>query len=182
MANLLPTKELSMLRAQRRHRLRSAALVLVSGMFAFSTVLLVPSVIALLAAKESGKEWLETTRRLVALQEHAEAGADIAITKDKMEILIRNEAAVAPHELIERITSLLPPGVSLNTINFTRQEASVSLDLSGEAANRNALISFGEVLKGSGLFADVVVPIEALAPATDLQFRLSLTLAENALN
>jgi hypothetical protein len=171
-----------MLSGERRQRLRSAALILVSGMFAFATVLLIPSAIALIAAKESGKERLETTRRLIELQEHTGAVGSIAETKEKMDLLRQSEMAVGPRKLIERIAPLLPSGVTLSDISFTRDGGTIRLDLSGEASNRAALIAFGDELRSSGLFASVVIPIESLAQSTDLQFRLSLSLAEEALS
>lgn len=166
--------------SERRHRLLSAALVLVSGAFVFGTVLLAPSAVALIAARQAGAERLATTRRLAELQKHAGAGEDIALTREKMEILAEDQRATPPHELIERIVPLLPAGVSLQAIAFTRQEGGALLELSGSATSRTALLAFGDALRGSGLFMNVTIPIQSLAQATDLRFRLSLTLSETA--
>jgi hypothetical protein len=181
MANLLPLKELDALNAERRRWLRIAALVLVCGACAFGTVLLVPSAVVLIAARSSGEKHLATTRELIALQKHAGAGADIAATKEKMGLLASNNASIVPHELLSRTIPLLPPGVTLSNIVFTREEEKAILDLSGSAESRASLIAFGDALESSGLFIDVNIPIESLAQNTDLQFRLILTLAETLL-
>jgi Tfp pilus assembly protein PilN len=180
MANLLPSKELAELMAERRRRLRAAILVLVSGMCAFGIVLLIPSVIALMAARASGAERLAATRELAARQKHAGAGAQIAAMKEQTEILSSYESSTAPHELVERLTGSLPSGITLHSISFTRQGNEETMELSGAATSRAALLSFGDALKGSGRFTDVVIPIESLAQATDLQFHLVLTLLDPA--
>jgi hypothetical protein len=178
MANLLPAKELSSLSVERHRRLRTAVLVLISGIAAFGTVLLIPSAIALIAAKDSGEERLATTRRLVELQRHASAGADIAATKEKMGVLSKDISRVTPSALIERVVTLIPAGVALHTLSFAHKDGAAALDLSGTAESRSALILFGDQLKGAGLFTDVVIPIESLAQSSDLQFHLALSLLE----
>ncbi|MBP9771939.1 MAG: PilN domain-containing protein [Candidatus Pacebacteria bacterium] len=178
MANLLPSKELTALMHERKRRLGNAIVVLICGICVFGTILTIPSTIALLATRDSTEKRLETTKRLVELQKHAGASAHITATKEKMDILAREEGAVLPHELIERIAPIAPAGVSLTNIVFARGGEDVTLTLTGGATNRTALIAFGDALRSSGLFTEVTIPIESLAQNTDLQFHLSLTLTK----
>ena len=180
MTNLLPTKELAALKREQYHRLAASVLELLSGVFILGTILLMPAGLVLFGSKESVAKRLETTRQLAEREGAASAGDTIADTKEKMEILATNEAMVKPHGLIERVTDLVPAGVSLDEIEFTRDGEAVTVGISGGAVSRAALLSFSDALKGSGLFADVVIPIESLARNTDLRFRLTLSLTEEA--
>jgi Tfp pilus assembly protein PilN len=181
MANLLPTKELSVLKVEQRHRLFAAVSVLVSGLCILGTALFIPTGIVLFTSKETTRNRLATTKQIVERQQSASAGDTLADTKEKMDIIANNEALVKPHTLIERVTELVPTGVSLDEIAFMREEPTVIVEISGGAVSRSALLAFSDALKGSGLFAEVVIPIESLAQNTDLRFHLTLTLVDTAL-
>lgn len=181
MANLLPAKESSALALERRHRLLASVLVLVAGLCVSGTVLLIPAGAVLFLSKESAERRLETTRKLVELERTATAGDLIADTKEKMEIAGRIEMLIAPHELIERVVGFVPSGIALDQLAFSREGMDMMLEISGGAMSRSALLAFSDALKGSGLFTDVVIPIEALAQNTDLRFRLTLSLTDDAL-
>jgi Tfp pilus assembly protein PilN len=155
-------------------------LVLVSGLCILGTVLLIPAGLVLFGSYESVSKRLESTRQLAELQGATSAGDTLADTKEKMELVAANEALVKPHELIEQVTDLVPAGVSLDELVFTREGDTVAIEISGSSVSRTALLSFSDALKGSGLFTDVVIPIESLARNTDLRFRLMLVLNESA--
>jgi hypothetical protein len=178
MANLLPTKEVALLKAEQRRRIRASAFVLISGLCIWGTVLLIPSVAVLMAIGESVDKRLATTRQLIDLQKEANAGLIVAATKEKMDILSGNSMLLSAHDLTEKVASLAPTGVALNQIAFSRDGLAIELLLTGQAAQRSALLAFADALRGSKLFSDVTIPIESLAKDTDLQFRLTLSLAQ----
>ncbi len=181
MANLLPTKEISELKREQYHRLWASVLGLISGLCILGTVLLIPAGVVLFSTKESVAKRLESTKKLAELKGVTSAGDTLADTKEKMEILAGIVTLAKPHELIEEVTDFVPSGVSLDEVIFTREGDVVTMELSGGSSSRSALLSFSDALKTSGLFTDVVIPIESLAQNTNLRFRLTLVLTENAL-
>lgn len=178
MANLLPSKESASLGLERRQRLRASVFGLVAWLAGLGAIVLIPTGLALFDARDSVEQRLEATRALIERAKEAHAGTDLAVTKEKMEILTANAAMAVPHEHIGRIVDLAPPGIALEQVAFMRGEDVVTLAVSGGAMSRAALIAFGDALRGSGLFTEVTIPIESLAPNTNLRFRLTLTLAE----
>jgi hypothetical protein len=181
MANLLPTKERNALKLEQYHRLWASVLVLISGLFILGAILLIPAGVVLVASRESVRNRLETTRALAEREGVASAGDTLTDTKEKMDIIAKDEALVRPHELIGRVIDLSPAGVSLDEVSFVREGDVVTAEISGGAVSRASLLSFSDALRGSGLFADVVIPIESLARNTDLRFRLTLSLTEDVL-
>ncbi len=177
MANLLPHKELTALAHERTRRFIRALFVLVGGVFVFGIVSLVPSAVASIASRDAIEERLETTKRLVELQKSSGAGESVAQTKEIMQILQTVNDTLPVEATLARIIRVVPAGVSVQNITFTRGAESPTIDLSGSAMNRTSLIAFGDALRGTGLFTDVHIPIEALAQNTDLHFRLTLVIA-----
>lgn len=180
MANLLPTKELQSLKREQRRRLRTSVFNLISWLCVIGVVALLPTAFILMASQASLGQNLEATRKLVEREKEGHAGVNLASAKEKVDILTANAALTVPHELILHVTDLAPRGVAIGELSFIRDEESVTLMVGGSAADRASLVAFGDALKGSGLFTDVAIPIEALAQNTDLRFRLTLTLAEKA--
>ncbi len=180
MANLLPSKERASLALERRRRLRATLFVLVSWLAILGTILLVPAGLVLLASKQSIDTRIESAEKLIEREKGANAGGSLSVTKEKNDILRANAALVLPHTLIERVVGLAPAGIALDHASFSRNEGTVTLELSGSATNRTMLVSFGDALKRSGLFTNVDIPIESLAQNVDLRFRLTLTLTEDA--
>ena len=178
MANLLPSHERQELSRERSRRLASAVLLLISGVFAIGTVLLVPSFVAVVSSREAGKERLETIRRLLDRQKDANAADDITSTKDKVALVLKDDTALSISDTFARVVGIVPEKISLQSVLWRAEGETAFLDLTGSADTRSALISFGDALRSSGLFAEVTIPIESLAQQTDLHFRLSLTLAQ----
>ncbi len=177
MANLLPSYERQELARERMRRLVSVVLALVSGVFVLGIVLLIPSFVAVMSSREAGAERLKTTRGLLDRQRDATAIADVGSIQEKIDSVITTNDALSASDTLGRIVEIVPDAVVLQSILWRDEGESVFLDMTGSAATRNALIAFGDALRSSGLFTDVTIPIESLAPQTNLQFRLSLTLA-----
>lgn len=178
MANLLPSNERHDISRRRAQRLTSAVLVLISGVFVLGTVLLVPSFVAVISSREAGTVRLETIRRLLDRQKDAHAASDIASTKEKIALVLEVDDSISVSETLARVVEIVPEQVSLQSVLWRDEGTEVFLDMTGSADTRNALIAFGDALRSTGLFAEVVIPIESLAQQNDLNFRLSLTLAQ----
>lgn len=178
MANLLPSHERQEVARQRAQRLTSAIFMLISGVFVLGTVLLVPSFVVAISSHEAGKVRLESTRRLVDRQKDAHAAGDIASTKEKIALILDSDGSVSVSDTFARVVEIVPDQVSLQSVLWRNEGTEAFLDMTGSAETRNALISFGDALRSSGLFAEVVIPIESLAQQNDLNFRLSLTLTQ----
>ena len=158
-------------------RLVSTLLVLVSGVFVLGIVLLIPSFVAVVSLRDTGAARLATARGLLDRQKDATAIADVDSVNEKMGFVTKSGGAVLASDTIARVVGLVPERVALQSVLWRSEGESIFLDLTGSAATRSALIAFGDALRSSGIFTDVTIPIESLAPQTDLRFRLSLTLA-----
>ncbi len=77
--------------------------------------------------------------------------------------------------LLEEALHTRPAAVSLSSITFDRTAR--ALQIQGVAATRDALVEFTRRLEADPRFAQVELPISDYARATDLRFRLTLTLA-----
>lgn len=81
--------------------------------------------------------------------------------------------------IIKLIESLLPAGVSINSMEFGRAGGVLSsIRVDGLADNRNNLASFRDILLQHESIADVVLPISNLAKESYIEFTLSIVLNE----
>jgi Tfp pilus assembly protein PilN len=75
--------------------------------------------------------------------------------------------------------SLLPAGIHLNSINFSRNQiynnnAGILIAVSGIAQNRDSLASFVSALRDSGSFSSVDLPVSDLAKGDNLPFSIQI--------
>jgi Tfp pilus assembly protein PilN len=150
--------------------------MLCGGIVAGGIILLVPSVMGIIDAREAGQRRLETTRQLLEHQEGVAAEQNLLALQDKIQLIDSMEAHTSVYATIENLVRLLPPGISVQTLAWRRDGDGMFVDVAGSADTRDTLIALGDALQNSGLFVDTVIPVESLAPQTNLQFKLALTM------
>ncbi|MEK7579184.1 MAG: PilN domain-containing protein [Patescibacteria group bacterium] len=174
MANLLPTTERLALLAGRKRKLTTVSTILVAGTLAVAIALLLPSLITVLARKESSDERLLATQKLLDLQKETGTGADLVRTQETITLLGNTLRSVSPYESVRDLVDLIPSGVTVRHISIATEGETTTISFSGMADTRTALISFGDRLRQSGLFAQVLIPLPALAQNIDIAFDLHL--------
>ena len=173
-ANLLPTTERLALLAGRKRKLTTVSTILVAGTLAVAIALLLPSLITVLARKESSDERLLATQKLLDLQKETGTGADLVRTQETITLLGNTLRSVSPYESVRDLVDLIPSGVTVRHISIATEGETTTISFSGMADTRTALISFGDRLRQSGLFAQVLIPLPALAQNIDIAFDLHL--------
>ncbi len=176
MANLLPTTERATLLKRRRQQLAIVSFILVVGSVALALALLIPSIITALANKRASNERLLATQKLIELQKEAGISDTLADARDEITLLKATLAKDSAFENVSELVELIPGGVTVRFISFTRKESGTEISFTGIASTRNTLISFGNSLRQSGLFSSVLIPLPTLAQNTDIEFNLKLTL------
>ena len=176
MANLLSTAERQVLRTERFKRLGICALIGILITFAIGSVLLVPSYLSATSREKTTQERLDALTKLIELKQGDSSDTAIRDTQDRLEILASALEAQTPSELLLETTGNTPAGVTIWQYSYSTSDTTITISISGRAANRAALLSFGEALRASGLFVSVDIPISTLARSEDIAFTLSLDL------
>jgi Tfp pilus assembly protein PilN len=93
-------------------------------------------------------------------------------------VYLKNAASTTPFSNYLKIMETLSgPGVSLHAINYTYTTTQPKLTVTGVATTREALAMFRDALEAEPEFTNVMLPIAALAKATDVLFTMDITLA-----
>lgn len=177
MANLLSTTERQILRTERFKRLGICALIGILITFAIGSLLLVPAYLSATSREGTTQERLEALTKIIELKQGDSSDSVIRDTQDRLEILSAALRERSPEQFLLETIDAMPAGVTLWQYSYSTDEGGVTISISGRATNRAALLSFGERLRGSGLFASVDIPISTLARSEDIAFTLSMQLA-----
>lgn len=173
MANLLPSAERIAVFRERYWRFAGALSTIVFFVALIGAVLLVPAFVVARASHEAGADRLETTRKLIELQRDGGALNTLSNTKEKISIVLAPEIE-RPSDTLEELLALVPSGISIDHIAWRTEGEAILVDVSGSADTRANLLRFGDTIRASGHFGDVVIPVGSLAQQTNVGFRLSL--------
>ena len=115
-----------------------------------------------LKATAEKKNRPELTRRL----------ADI---NSKINSVVIPESEYAHYDLIEKILSLKPAGVAIDSLAMNHVISKDKTDvlkvrMSGVSDTRNNLVTFNDALKADDTYVDVYLPIESLAQEFETDF------------
>ena len=81
---------------------------------------------------------------------------------------------------LKTLESLAGSGVSIHSVSYTRA-VTETVTVTGVASTRELLAAFRDGLEAAPEFATVVLPIAALAKATDVLFTMDITIATTTL-
>lgn len=105
---------------------------------------------------------------------------DLPIKIDsRLKFLQSNLTNLSVIDVFYKITSSLPEKIILNSISFSKnkeykEKNGTHILISGNATNRDSLISFSTKLKESNYFSLVDIPVSSFTKEKDLPFSLNL--------
>lgn len=177
MANLLSTTERNALRNERFKRLGVCALIAVLLTIVMGSVLLVPAYVSATSREHVTQARLDAINKLIELKQGTASDTAIRDTQERLEALADILDQKSPSGLLLETTQAMPSGITIWQYTYSVTGEKISISISGRAANRDALLSFGDMLRTSGLFLAVDIPISTLARSEDIAFTLAMELA-----
>lgn len=177
MFNLLPKAAKDTIRREYRVRLAAVALFFLSAALVIAALMLLPS--WFLSAQKEAAARARADALVRSLSQRSAAGLEqeLRTAQQRLNLLSREAPVVSLYELTERIAAGRPPGVSLESITFSRTpEGRRAAFVSGTARDRAALVSFSRSLERARAFEKVDLPLSALAKEKDLIFSLTAVL------
>lgn len=105
----------------------------------------------------------------------ASAGALGTAMQQAGVLLLDTAVVTAPTELINVLTSLAGTAVTLSAISYSVTDGSVTLTISGEAADRQTLASYRDAIEAHSYFLSADLPISSLVKDRDLLFTMTIT-------
>ncbi len=80
-----------------------------------------------------------------------------------------------PSELLLEVIGEKPSGIKLTSFKWSKDGGRLSLNISGVASSRQALLALQDALKKIPSFSSVPLPVSSLAKDKDISFQLKLT-------
>lgn len=173
MFTLLPEHHKKKLWKLYRIRLASVICLFLTAIFLIGIGLLFPSYISLdlnMSTLESETKILEDK-----IKSKNDKGLIETLDKIKVTLLLAKPEETNILNSVKIILSIMPRGISINNINYTRgQNAPSSLTISGIASERGDLITFTKQLQKEISFTSVALPVSNLAKQTNVPFSLTI--------
>ncbi len=180
--NLLPKTEKEDLKKGLKLRFAIVAMFLLSASFLIGFVMFLPSYFLAFGyfSKTAPDSYFLKPENSDSINKILSLPDEIS---SKLGFFQSNIHNVSVADYFSKIVDNLPKGVQINSISFSKNQnyngnnGTVIL-VSGIAVSRDSLMSFSTLLKESGLFSDVEVPVSNLTKDENLPFSINI-LIEN---
>lgn len=178
--NLLPKEKKDILKKGLKLRFLTVLLHVSTVAFLIGLIMLLPAYFLVSShldalALEAGNE-SETGKN--AEQDILGLPAEL---NGKLQFFQSNTADEGVTGSLSKIIGLLPVGVRLDNISFTRRLSDTgsgkAILISGISADRDSLLKFGNALKESREFASVEVPVSSFTKERNLDFSINISIA-----
>lgn len=174
MINLLPQEKKDTLKNSIKKKSLSTLFVFLGILFLIFSALISPSVLLLNAKEKSLREILsrsEEERRKILKDTEME----IRKYNQRANLYLQSKNFESvPDFFIRKSIEAKPSNISLNNFSFSRDESIITLDASGLAENREALLSYVETLKILPNIKEVTVPISSFVKGENLEFTVRI--------
>jgi hypothetical protein len=173
MTNLLPLEYI------RKNRQQEFARFSIMNAFVFALIVcvgiisLTPSFILVLFQKNDLHAQEEVLQKSIDLHKETENEKMLALFGDRLAVLEAQKDQSIPSVYIENIGSARLDSIRIDTFSYTHGENETMLT-SGTAGTRADLLAFVEALQRSGVFSEVILPVESLAKNNNVPFSIHL--------
>lgn len=176
MINLLPPQQKKELRERRTQK----AIIIWGFLLSFFFIALILGLLAIKFQLSGENIFQKTTNDLA--KKDLEAKQNQTIKKEILDLnrdisfisaFYQNRPELT--EVLKKLIVILPPGISLNSLSFQKEDG--SLHLTGLAQTRNDLIAFKENLEKEKIFSAVSFPPSNWIKAKEINFFIGLTLS-----
>jgi len=179
MANLLPEDNRSGLISEYRLRLATAGLALLAGVLIAATALLVPSFILTESRLQQKRTALSSAATTTSSTTTQESRNTLRRANQKLTLAATGTArSLQATDAVTLITETKPTGISVRriTIRYPDGQSGPTVDVSGVANTRSALLAYESRLTNSAQVQAVDLPIGTLASSENAEFSLAVTL------
>ncbi|KKU70080.1 MAG: hypothetical protein UY17_C0022G0008 [Candidatus Beckwithbacteria bacterium GW2011_GWC2_47_9] len=176
MFNLLPIEQKREIKREYILRLLIAGGAMAFISLAIAAFLVLPSYFIALAEYRLVLAEQLAAENLLELKEAAELRTVMRESRDKLSVSALLGGEVSPSEVLDKALSARAnnEGVKIRGIRWERKTEKVfAVTLTGEADNRDALLSFKKGLDRDGTFEKVLLPVSNFANAENINFIIS---------
>jgi len=170
MINLIPPQGKKLVAREYGVRVAAVACASIALALVASTVALVPSYVLFSSAPQA---------QVPAVEGVEERMLEIETGLKKAKALARHlrgtTPSLAPLAIVTHVESAVSPAIFLESFSLSHEKVTL-IQVRGRAETRESLRQFIETLKRDAFFVEAQVPVSDFAPATNLDFTLTLTL------
>ena len=170
MINLIPPQGKKLVAREYGARVAAVACASVALALVASTVALVPSYV-LFSSSRNAQAPIED----VAGEEMREVEAGLRKAMALTQQLQDTTQSLEPLAIVNHVESAVSSAIVIESFALSHEKAT-HIQVRGSATTRESLRQFIEALKRDSFFADAQVPVSDLAPDTNLDFTVTLTL------
>lgn len=177
MINLLPKAEKEFLKKGLKLRFVIVASFLLTTIFLLGLIMLLPAYFLASGffSKTASDGYLLELKNDDLTKEILNLPTEIST---KLNIFQLNSNDISASGYLSKIVGFLPSGVRLNSLSFSKNQnykgkVGTMILIGGVAVNRDSLVSFSTLLKESGLFLAVEVPVSSLTKDKNLPFSIN---------
>ena len=175
--NLLPNTEKEFLKRGLKLRFIVMTLYLLTASFVVGFVMLLPPYFLM-----KGHLFLPETQNLAKnlSESSTKETLDLPVKIDsRLKFLQSNLANLSVTDILFKITNRISKKIKLDSVSFSRNQVykeknGTHVLISGFALDRDSLVSFSKLLKESGFFSSVDIPVSNLTKEINLPFSVNL--------
>lgn len=174
MVNILPKKEQNDLVTAYYTRLGSAFLILATLAVVIGGALLAPSYILLNDSASASERFTQAVTQTLSLK--SKTGGEDTLSSLSEQTTLVNQLTRPPQipALLSGILAAQGKNIAITKMSFLLEGTGTgTLNLTGTAVSREALVAFVDALKSNSAFANAAVPVQNLAGDSDIPFTLS---------
>ncbi len=159
------------------YHLRRGALIIVAlvSILVIGVIGLLPSYILSNIRYEEALEWDRVVDNSSLKEDEVELQVWLAETNRRLTALSPKLDVDRPSDFIKKVLDQKINGISITNFSWGKVAGKVTLSVSGEASNRQALVAFKDRLSDSGHFSDVILPISDLAKDKEISFQIKFS-------
>lgn len=176
MVNLLPTKERKQLRRIYFARFATVFFFLASAVTFAGSLLLAPSYFLAESNANAARKDLGISLESAASRASLDAKEKIAFLKERITILKEYQRAPASALILSHIAADASTDIGVNAISIVfTASGEGTVNVTGKAKTRTALIALGQKLQSDGAFHGASVPVSDLAGGNNIDFSIPFT-------
>lgn len=157
-------------------RLVTACALAIAVALSVTAILLLPTYFFIHAEADQAQEYVEAASGIAATRAKGAAQETLASFNEAVKLLtaVNHEPSVS--HMLTLLTSDMPRGVTLSTIDIVSDTSgNATVLLSGTARTRAELIAYSATLKKIPEFSNVSVPVSALVADVNSTFSVTMT-------
>lgn len=173
MINLLPLEKQEIIYKEKRRRFLMAFGLGFAFVLFWGFILALPSFFYLTSKERELSRELKALEDSRILKDVKSIEEEIQNLSQKLTLEKQNrQKTQVPSVFLEKILSLKPQGLSINSLSYNQAPAQSAVSIRGSAQKRSILIDFADKLKKEPLIKNVNFPITNILKETNIEFTI----------